>query len=81
MNKPGPISFLRFSHQHGRVALTISLFSLFIQAQAQSQKLSVDSLEQQVNVREGLEKAFVLHELVYAYLRIDKEKAERYHQH
>jgi hypothetical protein len=60
--------------------VSIIFFLLSIQNNVQSQNLSTDSLEKQVNTLRGTEKASALYELLYYYLRSDKQKAEHYNQ-
>jgi signal transduction histidine kinase len=68
----------RSCHRAGLVAILIG--ALFMQGQVVAQNLLLDSIAKKMNTLQGSEKAFALHELVYGYLRVDREKAERYNE-
>jgi two-component system, NarL family, sensor kinase len=60
-------------------AITAAWILIFIASPAFSQRgPSLDSLEKKVETLVGAEKAYVLYELVYGYLRVDIRKAEQY---
>lgn len=58
----------------------ICCFVLFLSPCVTAQNLSTETLEKQIHTLTGIEKASALYELVYAYLRVDRSKADQYDQ-